>query len=171
MKRIYRFKVLRMAALLLLCAPAFVACGVLLIRLRPQNPLIWIIGCLGILFFGACFIYGLGILRQLSRNCEALILTPEKITIRQPNGKQYDLKWSEIRGFNEIRLQSQSFIAVVTYEIPEEARQERNRFRMRLAKWNRSLTGSAINISPDLISCQRNELYKTLCRYLEKYGQ
>ena len=171
MKKIYRFKVLRMAALQLLCAPAFVAGGVLIIHLRPQNPIVWIIGSLGILFFGACFILGIGILRQLSRNSEALILTPEKITIRQPNGKQYELKWSEIRFFHEIRLQGQSFIAVVTHETPKEVGRERNRFRLLMMKWNSRLTGSTINISPDSICCKRDELYKTLCGYLEKYGQ
>lgn len=171
MRKVYHFKIFRTAALLLLCAPAFVTASFLLIRLRPGNLLMWITGCAGILFFGGCFIAGLYILRRLTQNSEALILTPERLTVRQPNGRQYDLKWNEIQFFREIHLKGQAFIAVITSEPLKPAAQEHNRFRLWLMGLNRWLTGSAINISPDSIHCRQEELYETLCEYLEKYGR
>lgn len=83
MRKVYHFKMLRTAALILLGAPAFVAAGLLLIRLHPDNLPVRIAGYAGILFFGGCFAAGLLVLRRLAQNSEALTLTPEKLTDRQ----------------------------------------------------------------------------------------
>ena len=99
MRKVYHFKMLRTAALILIGAPAFGAAGLLLIRLHPGNLPVRIVGYAGILFFGGCFAAGLLVLRRLARNSEALTLTPEKLTVRQPNGREYALKWNEIRSF------------------------------------------------------------------------
>ena len=101
MRKVYHFKMLRTAALILIGAPAFGAAGLLLIRLHPGNLPVRIVGYAGILFFGGCFAAGLLVLRRLARNSEALTLTPEKLTVRQPNGREYALKWNEIRSFRE----------------------------------------------------------------------
>ena len=98
---------LRTAALILIGAPAFGAAGLLLIRLHPGNLPVRIVGYAGILFFGGCFAAGLLVLRRLARNSEALTLTPEKLTVRQPNGREYALKWNEIRSFREADINGQ----------------------------------------------------------------
>lgn len=50
MRKVYHFKMLRTAALILLGAPAFVAAGLLLIRLHPDNLPVRIASYAGILF-------------------------------------------------------------------------------------------------------------------------
>ena len=169
MRKVYHFKMLRTAAPILLGAPAFVAAG--LIRLHPDNLPVRIAGYAGILFFGGCFAAGLLVLRRLARNSEALTLTPEKLTVRQPNGREYALKWNEIRSFREADINGQPFIAVITSEPQKPAVQSHNRLRLWLRRLDERLTGSAINISPSSIHCRRDELYATLCEYLEKYGR
>lgn len=171
MRKVYHFKMLRTAALILLGAPAFVAAGLLLIRLHPGNLPVRIVGYAGILFFGGCFAAGLLVLRRLAQNSEALTLTPEKLTVRQPNGREYALKWHEIRSFREADINGQPFIAVITSEPQKPAAQRHNRLRLWLRRLDERLTGSAINISPSSIHCRRDELYATLCEYLEKYGR
>ncbi|WP_278995971.1 MULTISPECIES: STM3941 family protein [Alistipes] len=171
MRKVYHFKMLRTAALILIGAPAFVAAGLLLIRLHPGNLPVRIAGYAGILFFGGCFAAGLLVLRRLAQNSEALTLTPEKLTVRQPNGREYALKWHEIRSFREADINGQPFIAVITSEPQKPAAQRHNRLRLWLRRLDERLTGSAINISPSSIHCRRDELYETLCEYLEKYGR
>ena len=160
MRKVYHFKMLRTAALILIGAPAFGAAGLLLIRLHPGNLPVRIVGYAGIL-----------VLRRLARNSEALTLTPEKLTVRQPNGREYALKWNEIRSFREADINGQPFIAVITSEPQKPAVQSHNRLRLWLRRLDERLTGSAINISPSSIHCRRDELYATLCEYLEKYGR
>lgn len=121
--------------------------------------------------FGGCFAAGLLVLRRLAQNSEALTLTPEKLTVRQPNGREYALKWHEIRSFREADINGQPFIAVITSEPQKPAAQRHNRLRLWLRRLDERLTGSAINISPSSIHCRRDELYETLCEYLEKYGR
>lgn len=50
MRKVYHFKMLRTAALILIGAPAFGAAGLLLIRLHPGNLPVRIVGYAGILF-------------------------------------------------------------------------------------------------------------------------
>ena len=112
MRKVYHFKMLRTAALILIGAPAFGAAGLLLIRLHPGNLPVRIVGYAGI-----------------------------------------------------------PFIAVITSEPQKPAVQSHNRLRLWLRRLDERLTGSAINISPSSIHCRRDELYATLCEYLEKYGR
>ena len=83
----------------------------------------------------------------------------------------YALKWHEIRSFREADINGQPFIAVITSEPQKPAAQRHNRLRLWLRRLDERLTGSAINISPSSIHCRRDELYETLCEYLEKYGR
>ncbi|WP_416989735.1 hypothetical protein [Alistipes finegoldii] len=59
----------------------------------------------------------------------------------------------------------------MTSEPQKPAAQRHNRLRLWLRRLDERLTGSAINISPSSIHCRRDELYETLCEYLEKYGR
>ena len=78
---------------------------------------------------------------------------------------------NEIRSFREADINGQPFIAVITSEPQKPAVQSHNRLRLWLRRLDERLTGSAINISPSSIHCRRDELYATLCEYLEKYGR
>ena len=54
MRKVYHFKMLRTAALILLGAPAFVAAGLLLIRLHPDTLLV----CFTHIFIEKCSVTG-----------------------------------------------------------------------------------------------------------------
>lgn len=171
MRKVYHFRVVRIALLLLVAAPLFVAIGIGLIVKEPDNLFFWIIALLAVLFFGSCFIIGLMMLPRLMRNSEALVLTPRDLTIRQVRSAEaIVLRWAEIEGFSEQYIKSEHFITVhLRHAAPVIAR-ERNRLVRLMLKINTWYTGSPYSIGTKTIRCKPDELIKTLVEHLETFG-
>lgn len=172
MRKIYHFRVVKFALLMLVAAPIFVAMSVWLIQKAPDSPSSWIIALLGVLFFGGCFLLGAVMLPRLMRNSEALVLTPESLTIRQIiRTAEIVLRWSEIAGFSEKYIKNNHFIAVHLHRTAPAIARERNCFRKMLMKLDTRYTGSPYNIGTPTIRCDADELVRTLVEYLEAYGR
>lgn len=172
MRKIYRFRVVKFALLMLVAAPAIVAMSVLVVLHDPGKPIFWIIALLGVLFFGGCFLLGAVMLPRLIRNSEALILTPESLTIQQVGRTEpVILRWTEIADFSERHIINIHFIAVLLYRTAPAIARERNCFRKMLMKLDTRYTGSPYNISTSTIRCDADELVRTLVQYLEAYGR
>lgn len=171
MRKVYHFKVVRMVLLLFVCAPAFVAASVFLLADQPHNPVIWIISVAGILFFGGMLVVGIINVPHLIRNSEALILTPQGLTIHHA-GKQRQnfIAWEEIVGFSESYIKNNHFIAIHLRDPDREIDRERNVFYRTMMNLNMGYTGTPYNISPDALRCKSDELISTLAQYLETYG-
>lgn len=172
MRKVYHFKVVRMVLLLFVCAPAFVAASVFLLADQPHNPVIWVISVAGILFFGGMLVVGIINVPHLIRNSEALILTPQGLTIHHA-GKQRQnfIAWEEIVGFSESYIKNNHFIAIHLRDPDREIDRERNVFYRTMMNLNTRYAGTPFNISPDTIRCNSDELIMTLVKYLEQYGQ
>lgn len=172
MRKIYHFRVVKFALLMLVAAPAIVAMSVLVVLHDPGKPIFWIIALLGVLFFGGCFLLGAVMLPRLIRNSEALILTPESLTIRQVGRTEpVILRWTEIAGFSEKYIKNNHFIAVHLHRTAPAIARERNCFRKMLMKLDTRYTGSPYNIGMSTIRCNADELLRTLVHYLETYGR
>lgn len=172
MRKVYHYRVARQALLLLAVAPAFVALCVLLLAERSDNLFIWIVSLLGILFFGGAFLIGLIDIPRMVRNSEALILTPEALTIRQiGRPTQSVIRWTEIAGFSELYIKGQHFISPQLRSPEPHFARERNSLLRTLMKLNTRVAGSPYNIAPDSLRCDPDELIATLVGYLEKYGR
>lgn len=172
MRKVYRFRIVKNAFLLLVGAPSFVVACVWLLVQRSDHPLIWVISLAGILFFGGTFLLGLYALPHLACNSEALILTPEALTLRQIGRKrQTVIRWTEIAGFSEQYIKSSHFIILHLHTPAPHIARERNMFWRTLMKLNTQCAGSPYSLSPDSIHCKADELLRTLLHYLETYGQ
>lgn len=172
MRKVYHFRVVQTALLLLIVSPAFVAMGGWLVMQKPGNPLYWLVALLALLFFGGGFVLGLFMLPRLMRNSEALILTPRSLTIRQVrSADQIVLPWTEIAGFSEKHISGQHFITVHLHRIAPAIARERSRLVKLLMKMNIYYTGSPYNIGTQNIRCRPDELLLTLVRHLETYGR
>lgn len=172
MRKIYHFRVVKFALLMLVAAPAFVAISVWLILKYPGSLFSWTVALLGVLFFGGCFLLGVVMLPRLIRNSEALILTPESLTIRQVGRTaEIVLRWTEIVGFSEKYIINNHFIAVNLHRTAAAIALERNCFRKMLMKLDTRCTGSPYNIGTPTIRCDADELVRTLVQYLEAYGR
>lgn len=172
MRKAYHFKVVRMLLLLLVGAPVFVAASVFLLADRPHSPVVWIISGAGILFFGSALVVGVINAPRLIGNSEALILTPQGLTICHAGKRRQNfIAWKRIAGFSESRIQSNRFIAVHLHDPYLEIDRERNVFYRTMMNFNTRYAGTPYSISPNAIRCDSDELIATLVNYLEQYGQ
>lgn len=172
MRKVYHFRVIRMALLLLVAAPLFVAVGIRLVAEESGNLFFWILTILALLFFGGCFIMGLFMLPRLMRNSEALILTPRSLTIRQvQSAQEIVLPWTEITGFTEQYIKSEHFITVHLQQTAPVIARERNQLVKLIMKMNTWYTGSPYSIGTKTIRCKPDELIRSLVEHLETYGR
>lgn len=171
MRKVYHFRVVQIALLLLVAAPLFVAIGIGLVVREPGNVFFWILTLLALLFFGGGFVLGLLMLPRLMRNSEALILTPRSLTIRQVrSAEEIVLPWTEITGFTEQYIKSEHFITVHLQQAAPVIARERNRLVKWMLMMNIRFTGSPYSIGTKTIRCKPDELVQTLVEYLETYG-
>lgn len=172
MQKVYHFKVVRMVLLLFLAAPAFVAASIWLLADQPDKWGLWVICGAGILFFGGAIIVGIINVQHLVRNSEALILTPQGLTLfHAGKRRQTFIPWDQIIGFTKTYIRGNLFIAVHLRKPKREIDRERNRCYRTLMKLNKWCTGTPYHIAPDAIRCNSDELIATLARYFEQYGR
>ncbi|WP_418991274.1 STM3941 family protein [Alistipes sp.] len=171
MRKVYHYRVVRLALLLLVAAPAFVAVGIRLLVLRPDSVTIWLVSVPCILFFGGTFLLGLVNLPRMVRDSTALILTPEAMTLRHPGREeQTQIQWTEIVGFTERYIKGQHFVIPQLRTPAPRIAREHNPLWRSVMKLNTLYDGSPYSISTNSLRCDPDELVTTLVAYLEKYG-
>lgn len=131
---------------------------------RARNPLfIKIAGIASILFFG------LGIyvsIKQLLKNKLMLIIDEKGINVN-PKKDEY-IKWNDIEGFAELKINSAKIIIIQINNPEEYIAKEVNKLRKKLMKYNLENYGSPFNISVATMNTNYNQLFKILNENLIK---
>ncbi|MDY3362723.1 hypothetical protein PG623_01780 [Riemerella anatipestifer] len=132
---------------------------------RVSNPLfLKIVGVASFLFFG------LGIyvsIRQLLKNRLMLIIDENGININ-PKKNEY-IRWSDIEGFSELKINSVKIIIIQISNAEEYIRKEKNKLRKKLMKFNLENYGSPYNISVGTMNTNYNQLLEVLNENLIKH--
>ncbi len=174
MERVEIYTSKKKSILLLLGSIAFVALGVWLILeadnltgWRARNPILTRgIGITSILFFG------LGIfvsIKRLIKSEIALIISTEGLNVNPKKSLTEFIKWSDILGFEEIKIQS-TRIVIIGVKNPEYwLEQEKSSFRRKLMQFNISNYNSPFNIASAGLEISSNELNEALNKYFDKY--
>jgi hypothetical protein len=174
MERIEIYTSKKKSLLLLLGSLAFVALGIWLVMeadnltgWRARNPLLTRgIGIASILFFG------LGIfvsIKRLVKSEIALIIDPIGLNVNPKKSTSEFIKWEEIIGFEEIKIQSTK-ILIVSVTNPEYwLKQETNMIRKKMMQFNINNYDSPFNIAASGLDISSTELKDTLNKYFEKY--
>ncbi|MDR6969548.1 hypothetical protein J2X31_003581 [Flavobacterium arsenatis] len=123
-----------------------------------RNPLLTrIIGISGILFFGfAMFV----IAKQIFRNKLMLILDENGIHLKPPTNRI--IKWKDITGFSEIKINSVKIIIIHVKNPEEYMNDETNKIRKKLMNYNLSNYGSPFTISVATMDITHKELWRLL---------
>ncbi|UQB68063.1 STM3941 family protein [Epilithonimonas zeae] len=123
-----------------------------------RNPfIVKIAGIASILFFG----YGIFVsIKQLIKNKLMLIINEKGINV---NPKKDDIiKWEDIDGFSEIKINSVKIINIQINNSIDYINNETNKIRKNLMKFNLNNYGSPFNISSSTMSLNHIELLKLL---------
>lgn len=159
------------ALLLLIISLIYVILGVYLFlnaenmtSYRARNPLfIKIAGIVSVLFFS------LGVfvsIKQLFKNKLMLIIDNNGINVN-PKKNEY-IKWSDIEGFEELKINSVKIIIIQISNAEEYIKKENNKLRKKLMRFNLENYGSPYNISVATMNTNYNQLLKTLNENLIK---
>lgn len=123
--------------------------------------IIFIVGCIGIVFFG---FLGLSILKILAKNEPGLIISKEGITDNSGGVSAGFIPWSDILAINEQVIANQRFINLVVKDPQEYINRQRSAFKRKVMQKNHDIFGTGIGISTNTLNIR----YKELKRILEE---
>ena len=175
MERVEIYTSKRKSILLLVGAIIFVALGVWLLLETSEiaistkrNPvIIKTVGVVAILFFGFMFFIAL---KMLLRSKVALIIAPEGLNLNPSKKPSQFIKWDDIIGFDEIKIQSTKILIVDVKNPQYWVENEQNLFKRKLMEFNINNYNSPFNISANILTVSSNELKETLYKYFNAYG-
>lgn len=174
MERIEIYTSKKKSVLLLIGSIVFVALGVWLLLeadnltgWRARSPMFTRgIGIASILFFGLGIFVGI---RRLIKSEIALIIDPLGLNVNPRKSLTEFIKWDEILGFEEIKIQS-TRIVIIGVEKPEVwVEKEPSAFRKKMMQFNVNNYGSPFNIAAAGLDISPDELFDKLNTYHEKY--
>jgi hypothetical protein len=174
MERVEIYTSRRKSILMLLGSIAFVALGIWLVveadnltSWRARNPIFTRgIGIASILFFGLGIFVGI---KRLIKSEIALIITSEGLNVNPKKSMTEFIKWSDVEGFEEIKIQS-TRIVIIGVKNPEYwLNKETSAFRKKLMQFNISNYNSPFNIAAAGLDISSKELNETLNRYFIRY--
>ncbi|MGC4130343.1 MAG: STM3941 family protein [Bergeyella sp.] len=130
-----------------------------------KNPLlIKIVGTASILFFG----FGIYVaVKQLFRNKLMLIIDENGINVN-PSKNEF-IKWIDIEGFSEIKINSVKIIIIHVINPEEYMSKETNVLRKKLMAYNLSNYGSPFTVSVATMKINYEDLHKLLNENLTKF--
>ena len=135
--------------------------------LKTRNPNVVIgMGILSILFFG------LGIflsIKRLIKSEIALIISTEGLNINPKKSLFEVIRWSDILGFNEIKIGRSKAIIICVKNPKYWLDKETNTIRKKLMQFSLSNYNSPFNISALGLDISSDKLIETLSSYFEKY--
>jgi hypothetical protein len=174
MERIEIYSSKKKSLLLLIGSIAFVVLGFWLIieadnltGLRVRNPIFTRgIGIASILFFGLGVFVGI---KRLIKSEIALIIDIKGLNVNPKKSLTEYIKWSDINGFEEIKIQS-TRIVIIGVKNPEYwLDKEKSGFRRKLMQLNISNYKSPFNIAASGLDISSDKLIETLNNYYDKY--
>ena len=133
-----------------------------------RNPLlIEGIAIMGIFFFG------LGILvaiRMLLSKQLILVIDSRGLGVNVRKSDDEYIPWSEIIGFQEIKIRQVRLIVIVVNDPQKWVEKEKNLFRRKVMQVNMTNYGSPFNISATGLDLNHEKLMTELKRYHQKYS-
>ncbi|PTB97236.1 hypothetical protein C9994_03730 [Marivirga lumbricoides] len=174
MEKIEIYTSKKKSLILLLGSLAFVALGIWLVMeaenltgWKARNPLFTRgIGIASILFFG------LGIfvsIKRLLKSEIALVIDPIGLNVNPKKSTTELIKWEEITGFEEIKIQSTRILVISVTNPKYWLERETNTIRKKLMQFNINNYDSPFNIAASGLDINSTELKNTLNKYFEKY--
>ncbi len=160
--------------LLLLGSITFVALGIWLL-LEADNLTVWKarnpiltrgIGIASILFFGLGIFIGI---KRLIKSEIALIIDSKGLNVNPKKSLTEFIKWSDINGFEEIKIQS-TRIVIIGVKNPEYwLDKETSVFRRKIMQFNISNYNSPFNIAASGLDISSDQLIETLNNYYDRH--
>ncbi len=146
---------------------AFVAIGFWFVIKQPTsdstvlgNPtLVFIVGLASILFFGLC---GILIAKKLTENTPGLVINDEGITDNSSGASAGLILWKDIIEIRKIAVLNQSFLMIIVKNPEEYINRQTGLIKRRLMGINYKTYGSPINISPNGLKCNFDQLGETI---------
>ena len=134
---------------------------------RTRNPTITRgIGVASILFFGLGIFVGI---KRIIKSEIALIIDPIGLNVNPKKSLTEFIKWDEILGFEEIKIQS-TRILIIGVQNPEFwLEKETSTIRKKMMQFNINNYNSPFNIAASGLDISHNELNEKLNSYFEKY--
>jgi len=161
--------------LIVLGSLAFVALGIWFLTLDPEaieakrrfnSPvLIYGIGAVAIIFFGACGIFGV---RKLFDSSPGLVLNRQGLTDNSSGISVGFVPWSEVSRIEEFQIQKQKFISIFVAN-PGKYMDLGNVLQRKARRANLKMCGTPISISSKALKIRHNELQSVLEEYLSRY--
>ena len=116
--------------------------------------------------------FGLGIfigIKRLIKSEIALIIDYQGLNINPKKSLTEFIKWSDVKGFDEIRIQS-TRIVIIGVKNPEYwLNKETSTFRRKLMQFNISSYNSPFNIAAAGLDISSDKLIETLNNYFDRY--
>ena len=160
--------------LLLLGSITFVALGIWLL-LEADNLTVWKarnpiltrgIGIASILFFGLGIFIGI---KRVIKSEIALIIDSKGLNVNPKKSLTEFIKWSDINGFEEIKIQS-TRIVIIGVKNPEYwLDKETSVFRRKIMQFNISNYNSPFNIAASGLDISSDQLIETLNNYYDRH--
>ncbi len=148
-------------ALLLLCALALGAIGVLLI-VMPQATFFSVsFGVIGIAFFGLCVAVAT---KRLMRRGVGLVVNAQGVHDQSSATSAGFVPWTDVSAVLPSFVSGQKFVSLMLHDAQKYS-QRGNALQQRLAKLNMSLVGTPINISANILKINFDELLALLQSY------
>lgn len=164
----------RKSLLFLLGSLAFVALGIWFVMdaenftgWSARNPLITrAIGITVILFFGlGTFVF----IKRLLKSEIALVIDPIGLNLNPKKPSSEFIKWEEIIGFEEMKIQSTSILIIRVTNPEYWLEHETSMIRKKMMQFNINNYNSPFNIASSGLDINSIELKNTLNKYFEKY--
>lgn len=142
--------------------------GSLIETLRRFCPpaAVHVIGGAGLLFFGACAVYGV---RKLFDRKPGLILNAAGLVDNSSGVAAGFIPWSEIRGVAPLFLGRQRMVALHVSD-PQKYLGRGNALKRAFVRGNVSLCGTPIVISPTVLAISFDDLLRTLESFTSRYA-
>lgn len=134
---------------------------------RARNPTFTRgLGIVSIIFFGLGIFIGM---KRLIKSEIALIINSEGLNVNPKKSLTEFIKWSDIIGFEEIKIQN-TRIVIIGVKNPEYwLLKETSGFRRKLMQFNMNNYNSPFNIAAAGLEISPDKLIKTLNDYFDSY--
>ncbi|WP_281231661.1 STM3941 family protein [Flavobacterium gelatinilyticum] len=134
---------------------------------RSRSPMLLKgIGIISVLFFGLGFCLAI---KQLIKNKLFLIIDNYGINVDPKKNSSKIINWNNIKGFSEIKIQSQKMVLIKVNNPDFWIENETNLIRKKLTQYNLNEYGSPFCLSAISMEINHAELMKILNENLKKY--
>ena len=134
---------------------------------RASNPIFTRgIAIVSIIFFGLGIFAGI---KRLIKSEIYLIINSEGINVNPKKSLTEFIKWSEIEGFEEIKIQSTRIIIIGVKNPEYWLNKETSTLRKKLMRFNITNYNSPFNIAAAGLDISSDKLGETLNNYLDRY--